>query len=115
MIGHWLNRSLDVWRPRTDDDGHGGQTTTHVRQPDPVAAKVDQPGVAEGNTGAATAGEHTHDIYLQPGTDVRRLDELRDPATGEAWQVRQVLGPSTARYRKAQCRLMQTEGEPADG
>lgn len=112
MIGHWLNRQLQVWRPATADDGHGGQTVTLVLQPDPVAAKVDQPGVAEGGAGAATSGEHTHDIYLMPGADVRRLDELRDAATGERWQVREVLGPSTARYRKAQSLLYQTEGEP---
>lgn len=112
MIGHWLNRQLEVWRRQTADDGHGGQTTALAQQPDPVAAKVDQPGVTEGGTGAATSGEHTHDIYLQPGADVRRLDELRDASTGERWQVRQVLGPSTARYRKAQSQLIQTEGEP---
>ncbi|MFM9634379.1 head-tail adaptor protein [Streptomyces galilaeus] len=112
MIGHWLNRELQVWRPVTADDGHGGQTTSHSRQPEPVAAKVDQPSATEGGTGPATAGDHTHDIYLLPGADVRRLDELRDAATGEKWQVRHVVGPSTARYRKAQSLLIQTEGEP---
>lgn len=112
MIGHWLNRQLEVWRPTTADDGHGGKATTLTQQPEPVAAKVDQPGAAEGGTGAATAGENTHDIYLQPGADVRRLDQLRDASTGETWQVRHVLAPSSTRYRKAQSLLIQTEGEP---
>ncbi|WP_340382320.1 head-tail adaptor protein [Streptomyces sp. SS7] len=112
MIGHWLNRQLEVWRPQTADDGHGGETTALALQPGPVAAKVDQPGASEGGTGAATAGENTHDIYLMPGADVRRLDELRDPATGEAWTVRHVVAPSSTRYRKAQSLLIQTEGEP---
>ena len=96
MIGHWLNR----------------QTTTLTQQPDPVAAKVDQPGASEGGTGASTAGEHTHDIYFLPESDVRRLDELRDPVTGESWQVREVVRPSSTRYRKALSLLYQTEGEP---
>ncbi|MEU0584583.1 head-tail adaptor protein [Streptomyces sp. NPDC006132] len=112
MIGHWLNRTLEVWRPEGTPDGHGGESTTPVQQPQPVRAKVDQPSASDRLLAAQTNSEHSHDIYLLPDADVRRGDELRDPATGEAWTVHAVIGPSTARYRKAQSQLTQGEGEP---
>ncbi|MCZ4604989.1 head-tail adaptor protein [Streptomyces sp. Lzd4kr] len=111
MIGHWLNRELEVWRPETADDGHGGQTTSHALQPDPVRAKVDQPSATEQLVAAQTTSEHSHDVFLLPSADVRRGDELRDATTGEQWRVLAVIGPSTARYRKALCQLIQGEGE----
>lgn len=112
MIGHWLNRQLQVWRPEEREDGHGGMDSTHVRQPDNVAAKVDQPSATDRLLAEQTSSEHSHDVFLQPSADVRRLDELRDEITGEAWKVLHVVGPSTARYRKAQAQLIQGEGEP---
>jgi head-tail adaptor len=115
MIGHWLNRELQVWRREAVDDGYGGQTSTYVRQPDDVRAKVDQPSAAERLLAAQTSSRHTHSIYLMPDADVRRLDELRDEATGEQWRVLAVVGPSTVRYRKAESELIQGEGEPTDG
>lgn len=111
MIGHWLNRRLELRRPQTGPDGHGGQTTTWVLQPDPVAAKVDQPSAADQLLAAQTNSTHTHDIYLLPAADVRRGDELRDPTTGERWTVLAVVAPSSPRYRKAQAELTQTEGD----
>ncbi|WP_432158983.1 phage head completion protein [Streptomyces sp. bgisy153] len=115
MIGHWLNVELEVWRPESTDDGHGGQTTTLALQPDTVWAKVDQPSATDRLLAAQTSSLHTHDIYLLPDADVRRLDELLDTATGRRWQVRHVVEPSSTRYRKAQAQLIQTEGEPPDG
>jgi hypothetical protein len=112
MIGHWLNRELAVWRPRSTDDGYGGQSTTHVEQPEPVRAKVDQPAAADRLLAAQTSSKHSHDIYLLPDADVRRLDELRDASTGESWKVLHIFGPSSTRYRKAQSELIQGEGEP---
>ncbi|GEC02957.1 hypothetical protein SSP24_06120 [Streptomyces spinoverrucosus] len=115
MIGHWLNRQLQVWRPEGEPDGHGGERITYVRQPDDVRAKVDQPSASERLLAAQTDSEHTHSVYLLPTADVRRGDELRDPGTGESWRVLSVVGPSTARYRKAEAQLIQGEGEPDDG
>lgn len=112
MIGHWLNRALQVWRPETAPDGHGGRTTSHVQQPEPVRAKVDQPSATDRLLAAQTRSEHSHDIFLLPDADVRRLDELRDAGTGEKWKVLHVFGPSSSRYRKAQSQLIQAEGEP---
>jgi hypothetical protein len=112
MIGHWLNRQLEVWRPEGTPDGHGGEQITYVRQSDDVRAKVDQPSATDRLLAAQTSSEHTHDVFLLPAADVRRLDELRDTTTGETWRVLAVIGPSTARYRKAQSELIQAEGEP---
>lgn len=112
MIGHWLNRELQVWRPENTPDGHGGQTTTLAQQPDPVRAKVDQPSASERVVAAQTGSEHTHSVFLLPTADVRRGDELRDASTGEQWRVLAVVGPSTTRYRKAESQLIQGEGEP---
>lgn len=110
-----LNRELQVWRPTTTPDGAGGSTTELLQQPDPVPAKVDQPSATEQTVAAATGSKHSHDIYLLPGAPVRRLDELRDPETGERWRVLAVLGPSSPAYRKALAELLQTEGEPDHG
>ncbi|WP_282703246.1 head-tail adaptor protein [Streptomyces sp. CC219B] len=112
MIGHWLGRELQVWRRQGTDDGYGGQTSTWVRQPDDVRAKVDQPSASERLLAAQTQSQHTHSIFLLPGADVRRGDELRDETSGEQWRVLAVVGPSTARYRKAEAELIQGEGEP---
>lgn len=110
-IGHWLNRPLQVWRPATEPDGAGGQTTTYVRQEDDVTGKVDQPSVNERLLAQQAQSEHTHNIYLLPGADVRRGDELRDGTTGEVWRVMSVVGPSSTRYRKCEAQLIQSEGE----
>jgi head-tail adaptor len=112
MIGHWLNRELQVWRRQSTDDGYGGQTSTRVQQPDDVRAKVDQPSAGERLLAAQTSSRHTHSIFVMPTADVRRLDELRDETTGEQWRVLAVVGPSTARYRKCEAELIQGEGEP---
>lgn len=111
-IGHWLNRTLQVWRPQGEDDGHGGQEVTYVRQADDVRAKVDQPSVAERAVAATTDSDHTHSIFLLPTADVRRGDELRDGGTGEKWRVLSAVGPSSTRYRKCESQLIQGEGEP---
>lgn len=111
-ITHLLNRTLQVLRPSMSDDGYGGQSGGYLTQPQTVAAKVDQPGESERTVAGATDSRHTHDIYLQPGADVRYGDRLHDPGSGEQWRVLAVVGPSTPVYRKAIAELIQTEGEP---
>jgi hypothetical protein len=107
-IDHWLNRALEVWRPATVPDGAGGQTLTHVRQPADVAAKVDQPTAAERMLAAQAGATLTHPVYLLPGVDVRRGDELR--GDGQTLRVLATSSPSTPRYLKADCELIQVEG-----
>ncbi|KLL11584.1 MULTISPECIES: head-tail adaptor protein [Protofrankia] len=111
MIGHWLNRTLQVWRPTRTQDGAGGYRTVYVRQPSDVRAKVDQPSDAERLLAVQTQSEQTDGIYLLPTDDVRRGDELRDPDSGEVWRVAGVMRPSSVRYRKAHGELVQSEGE----
>lgn len=110
-IDHWLNRELEVWRPTTQPDGAGGQSTTFTRQPEPVRAKVGQPTTSERLLAQQAESRHSHSIYLLPAADVRRGDELRDAATGEVWRVMSLSGPSSPRYRKATTELTQSEGE----
>ncbi|MFJ4863401.1 head-tail adaptor protein [Streptomyces sp. NPDC088748] len=110
--GRHLNRRLEVWRPITSDDGAGGQDTVLVLQ-STVRAKVDQPSNADRMLAAQAGSQHDHTVFLLPGADVRRGDELRGTDRLGAAQVLRVLAvvePSTPVYRKAPCQLMQREG-----
>lgn len=107
MIGHLLNRTLAVWRPTTVDDGAGGQETTYVHQGD-VRAKADQPSAAEQMLAAQARSSHSHNVYLLPSAEVDRGDQLR--GDNQTFRVLAVVQPSTARYSKAQCELIQSQG-----
>lgn len=112
-IGRYLNRQLEVYRPETTDDGHGGQTTALVLK-GTVRAKVDQPSATERMVAAQTLSRHSHDIFLLPRADVRRGDELRGTdALGNAqvFRVQSVVQPSTPVYSKALVEELQAEGE----
>lgn len=112
-IGRYLNRQLQVWRPQTVPDGSGGQQVTLVLQ-GTVRAKVDQPSPTERMVAAQTESRHSHDIYLLPGADVRRGDELRGTdalGTDQVFRVQSVIQPSTPVYTKALVELTQAEGE----
>ncbi|MFF2774855.1 phage head closure protein [Streptomyces sp. NPDC058052] len=106
MIGHHLNRTLEVWRATLTPDGAGGQRRTMVRQPATVRGKVDQPSATDRLLAQQAGAEHTHDVYLLPTADVERGDELR--GAGQRLTVRFVVEPSSTRYRKAECTLTQT-------
>lgn len=109
-----LNRSLEVHRPQSSDDGHGGQTTV-LALVGSVRAKVDQPSPSERMVAAQSASRHSHDIYMLPTADVRRGDELRGTdALGnpQVFRVQSVVQPSTPVYSKALVELTQGEGEP---
>uniref|UniRef100_UPI0015F02740 phage head completion protein n=1 Tax=Streptomyces phytophilus TaxID=722715 RepID=UPI0015F02740 len=102
-VGHWLNRTLQVWRPSTEPDGAGGQKVTYVRQPVDVRAKVDQPAAVEHIEAGKGGAEHTHPVYLDPAADVRRGDELRGTdgrGTAQRLRVVSTVTPSTPRYLK---------------
>ncbi|WKV74225.1 head-tail adaptor protein [Streptomyces sp. PCS3-D2] len=108
MISRWLNRGLQVWRPHTTADDIGGQDVTLVRQDDDVRAKVDQPSAAERTLAMQAGAEHTHTVYLLPSADVARGDELR--GRGQVLKVLAVAEPSSTRYRRAECKLIEPEG-----
>lgn len=107
-VGRWLNRTLQVWRPVTVDDGYGGQETTLVRQEDDVRGKVDQPSASDRMLAQQAGAEHTHDVFLLPAADVARGDELH--GGGQVLKVTSVVEPSSTRYRKAECKLIEREG-----
>ena len=107
MISHWLNRTLQVCRPATSGDGTGGQQVIYVQQAD-VRAKVDQPTTAERMLAQQAGARHTHTVYLLPTADVRRGDELR--GGGQVLRVLATSTPSTPRYLRAECELIQPEG-----
>lgn len=96
-IGHLLNRTLDVWRPGTVDDGMGGQTAT-MAWVGAVDAKVDLPSAKEAQTAQQWAADLSHNIFLEPGVDVRRGDELR--GAGQTFRVLATVQPSRGWYLK---------------
>ncbi|MGW1127459.1 head-tail adaptor protein [Streptomyces sp. NPDC002526] len=106
-VGRWLNRTLQVWRPTTTEDGYGGEDVTLVRQGD-VGGKVDQPSPTDQTVAQQAGAVCTHSIYLLPTADVRRGDELR--GAGQTFAVHAVIQPSGPRYNKALCELRQAEG-----
>lgn len=111
-IGRHLNRQLTVWRTTTVDDGAGGQETA-LAQVATVRAKVDQPSNADRMLAAQAGSEHDHTVFLAPGADVRRGDELRGTdalGTAQVFRVLSVVQPSTPVYSKASCQLIQKEG-----
>ncbi|MEV7584393.1 head-tail adaptor protein [Streptomyces erythrochromogenes] len=110
--GRHLNRRLQVWRPVTADDGAGGQDTSLALQ-GTVRAKVDQPSNADRMLAAQAGSRHDHTVFLMPGADVRRGDELRGTdqlGQDQRLRVLSVVAPSTPVYRRAACELVQREG-----
>lgn len=113
-IGLYLNRRLEVWRPATVPDGAGGQETTLVKQALSVRAKVDQPSPTERLIAQQAGSKHSHDVFLLPGADVRRGDELRGTdalGAAQAFRVTSVVQPSRPIYSKAFAELIQKEAD----
>ncbi|WP_017599201.1 phage head closure protein [Nocardiopsis lucentensis] len=106
-IGHLLNVEVTLWRRTTVPDGSGGQTTTWV-EIGPVRCRISQPSVAERVAARQVGADHTQPIYLAPGTDVHRGDELR--RAGQTWRVVAAVVPSEDVYLRADCELIQPEG-----
>ncbi|MFH8797057.1 head-tail adaptor protein [Streptomyces sp. NPDC017941] len=104
--GRLLNRSVQVWRQVTSDDGGGGQETAWVVQ-STQRARLSQPSARERQAADQAEADLTHIVYLLPGADVRRGDELRPPA-GPALDVTAVFEPSEpGTYLRADCTARQ--------
>lgn len=103
-----FDRPLQIWRPKLVPAGAGGSTRTFARVSgcDP-GGKVDQPNAAEQLVAAQSGAMLTHSVYFEGLVDVRRGDELRDPAAGEAFKVLWVVRPSKPVYTKANCEVRQ--------
>lgn len=102
----WLNRTLAVWRETSTADAGGGSSTALAFSHN-VAAKVDQPSAAEQLVAAQSGSKHSHNVYLAPGADVARGDELR--GDGQVFTVQSVVEPSEPVYRKAAVELVQSQ------
>lgn len=106
-IGHLLNQTRTVWRRAMVPDGSGGQATTWV-EVGPVRCRISQASAAERVAARQAGSDHTQPIYLRPGSDVQRGDELR--GGGQTWRVVSEVVPSEVVYLRADCELIQPEG-----
>ena len=106
-VSHLLNTSLEVWRASTVSDGGGGQSTSWQQQ-SAVRARLSQPSAQERTAADQSGSDLTHVVYLTPGADVRRGDELR--SAGRVLEVLAVLEPSVpGTYLRADCTARQSE------
>lgn len=100
-----LNTTVEIWRETTVPDGGGGQTTSR-NQVGAVRARLSQPSARERQAADQAGAELTHIVYLAPGEDVRRRDELR--RDGQVLTVNAVFEPSVpGTYLRADCTARQ--------
>ncbi|KMS69795.1 hypothetical protein ACH49_25985 [Streptomyces leeuwenhoekii] len=105
VVSHLLNTTVPVWREVTTDDGGGGQETAWQQVGAPRARKS-QPRARERETADQAAAQLDEIWYFDPGTDVRRGDELRPP--GRTLRVTAVFEPSEpGTYLRADCTMRQ--------
>ncbi|ANZ42497.1 hypothetical protein BBK82_05005 [Lentzea guizhouensis] len=97
---------MGLWRRTTVPDGAGGHETIWVQQ-GTVRVRISQPTGTESKVGDTEQGELTHQVYDEPGSPIRRGDELRDAAL--TLRVMRVLAPSEAIYLRADCEEQQPE------
>lgn len=96
-----LNTSAAVWRFAKVPDPMGGYAETWT-QVGTVRARFSQPSAAERVAAAQSEAKLTHVVYLRPGADVRRGDQLRLP--GRSFDVLAVFEPSEpGTYLRADC------------
>ncbi|MDG9705547.1 phage head closure protein [Streptomyces sp. DH37] len=104
-VGRLLNTSVEVWRATRTPDGMGGWEETWA-QTGTVRARLSQPSARERVTADQSQSHLTHVVYLDPGADVRRGDELRQP--GRVLDVLAVFEPSVpGTYLRADCEARQ--------
>lgn len=106
MVFHLLNTTLEVWRANTTPDAGGGQTATRV-QIGTVEGRLSQPSAQQREVGQRSEARVTHDVYLMPGADVARGDELR--TDGLVLDVIATVTPSEPIYLKAACESRDVE------
>lgn len=108
-IVHWLNTPLRVYRAQGTADGSGGQAVTWAPVGE-VMAKVDQPLERERTVADQHGSDQDYPIYLAPGTDVLRGDQLRHD-DGRVWRVNGTFTPSTPLYLRCEAELIQPDKE----
>jgi SPP1 family predicted phage head-tail adaptor len=109
---HELPEQLDVWRKVSVEDPYGGSTTELQQVGEPIRAKVSQPAAAEQIEAQQAGSSMTMIVHMRPDVDVRRGDELRR-ADGDTLRVKYTISPSEPVYLRADCELVQAEGDPS--
>ena len=110
MIGHLLNRSVDVWREERTPDGSGGWFTEWVRVHEDVPMRIAQPSAEERVVAMQAGARLDGRAYFRHSVDVQRGDELR---SGDVvHRVVATVGPSSPGvYRRADVeRVQHAEG-----
>lgn len=106
-VGRLLNTRVQVWREVSSDDGGGGQETAWLLQ-STQRARLSQPSARERQAADQSEASLTHIVYLQPGADVHRGDELR--RGGVVFEVTAVFEPSVSgTYLRADCTARQPQ------
>lgn len=108
---HELPETLGVWRNVSTTDPWGGSTTER-QQVGEVRAKVSQPAAAEQIEAQQAGSTMTMIVHMRPDADVRRGDELRRD-DGDMLRVKYTIAPSEPAYLRADCELVQSEGDPS--
>lgn len=104
MIEHLLNRQMDVWRADPTTDAGGGQEAPRT-QVGTVWVRLSRPTSTEHEISQQERGWVDYDVYMAPGADVRRADQLRDSEL--TLKVLATMRPSEAIYTKAECEQQQ--------
>jgi hypothetical protein len=104
-VSRLLNNTAQHYRYVPVDDGAGGQVDTLTLMAT-MACRRRQPIVAvEGELGQGDVTNVTDVVYLHPGEDVQRNDELH--IDGEIFDVHAVYPPSGSIYLRVDCRSRQ--------
>ncbi|MER7077910.1 Phage head-tail joining protein [Saccharopolyspora kobensis] len=107
-VARLLNTRVEVWRTSTAPDGMGGWVET-VTQVGTERARLAQPSASERVVAQQFGSRLTHVVYLNPGANVLRGDELRQ--AGRAFRVLAIFEPSEPEtYLRADCERTQPEG-----
>lgn len=106
-VARLLNSSADVWRTTLVSDGMGGWIPQTVKVTT-VRARFSQPSATERTTADQTTARLTHVVYLAPGANVLRGDELRVGV--RRLKVLAVFEPSErGTYLRADCNQTQPQ------
>lgn len=104
MIGHLLNRDVDVYRSTSTPDGRGGRSVSRSKV-GTIRAKVGQAQAAEVEVASRDGARLTHVVHMAAGAGVRRGDEVEVGAT--RLRVLAAVTNSRGTYLRLDCEVMQ--------
>lgn len=104
MIGHLLNRDVDVYRSTSTPDGRGGRAVIRSKLGS-FRAKVGQARAEEVGVASRDGARLTHVVHMAAGAGVRRGDEVEVGAT--RLRVLAALTNSRGTYLRLDCEVMQ--------